>query len=197
MSRSILASDCARARRVPRNVEVIDPGLWLAGTRGAADAGAGRAAGLALLTGTIAPPGDRTMAPPRVLAGAAGAGLAAGFRAGFLLGLAGSAATDLLGPPLTPLVFSKRLTRPLAAPIVRESPYGLSFSIRRLRVNSLYLVFAALAGAFDVRAGLAAGFAAAGVAFFAAGFALGAGFAAAAAPLARAGLRLVPVPVAA
>jgi hypothetical protein len=45
-----------------------------------------------------------------------------------------------------------------------------------------------------VAAGVAVFFA---LGFFSAGFALGAGFAAAAAPLARVGLRLVPVPVAA
>jgi hypothetical protein len=155
---------------VPRRVDVIDPGRWLAGTRGAADAAGRPAAGMALETGTMAPPGDRTMAPPRVAAGAAF--LAAAFAA-FFFGLAGSLATGRLGPPFTPRVFSKRVTRPFAAPIVRESPYGLSFSIRRLRDNSLYLVFAALAGAFDVRAGLAAGAAAAGVAFLALGFRAG------------------------
>ena len=124
---------------------------------------------MALETGTMAPPGDRTMAPPRV----AGAAFLAAAFAAFFFGLAGSLATGRLGPPFTPRVFSKRVTRPFAAPIVRESPYGLSFSIRRLRDNSLYLVFAALAGAFDVRAGLAAGAAAAGVAFLALGFRAG------------------------
>jgi hypothetical protein len=157
---------------------------------------------MALLVGTMAPPGDRTMAPPRVAAGvaaffglaAAVAGLAAvaGF---FFFGLAGSPlATGRLGPPFTPRVFSKRETRPFAAPIVRESPYGLSFSIRRLRDNSLYLVFAALAGAFDVRAGLAAGAAAAGVAFFALGFRAGFSAGAATAGVAFFALGLAAVP---
>jgi len=144
---------------------------------------------MALLVGTIAPPGDRTMAPPRVVAAGVAVffGLAAALAAfaGFFFGLAGSPlATGRLGPPFTPRVFSKRLTLPFAAPIVRESPYGLSFSIRRLRDNSLYLVFAALTGALDVRAGLAAGAAAAGVAFLALGFRAGFSAGAAAAGLA-------------
>lgn len=157
---------------------------------------------MALLVGTMAPPGDRTMAPPRVVAAGVAVffGLAAALPAVagfFFFGLAGSPlATGRLGPPFTPRVFSKRLTLPFAAPIVRESPYGLSFSIRRLRDNSLYLVFAALAGAFDVRAGLAAGAAAAGVAFFAVGFRAGFSAGAAAAGLTAAffalGLAAVP-----
>jgi hypothetical protein len=134
------------------------------------------------------------MAPPRVVAaGAAFFGLAAALAA-FFFGLAGSPlATGRLGPPFTPRVFSKRETRPFAAPIVRESPYGLSFSIRRLRDNSLYLVFAALTGAFDVRAGLAAGAAAAGVAFFALGFRAGFSAGAAAAGVAFFALGLAAV----
>jgi hypothetical protein len=50
-------------------------------------------AGLALETGTMAPPGERTIAPPRDAAGdAAGAAfLALGFRAGFAAGAAGAA----------------------------------------------------------------------------------------------------------
>ena len=170
MSRIRLASDCARACIVPLRVDVIDPGRWLAGTRGAADAAAGRAAGLALLAGT--------MAPPRVVA--AGVAFLFGLAAAFFFGLAVSATGRFL-PPFTPLVFVNLVTAAFAAPIVRESARSLPFSLRRLRVNSLYLLLAALAGAFGVRAGLAAGFAAAGVAFFALGFRAGfsAGFAAA------------------
>lgn len=97
-------------------------------------AGAAGAADLALEVGTIAPPGERTMAPPgertiappRDAAGAAAfrargffaAGVAAGFAAAFrALGLAlGLAvgfplpATGILAPPLTPRVFSNRVT---------------------------------------------------------------------------------------
>jgi hypothetical protein len=60
---------------------------------------------MALLVGTIAPPGDRTMAPPRVVA----AGVAAffGFAAAFAA-VAGLAAGFFL--PLTPRVASKLRT---------------------------------------------------------------------------------------
>ncbi len=143
---------------------------------GFAAAGAACFAGLALETGTIAPPGERTMAPPRLVAagaaffamgfragfsaGAAAAGLAAflaaGFAAGFVAFFAGfpSPATGRLVPPFTPLVFVNRVTAPLAAPAARALPHMLASLAAALAfpLNSLYLSFAALTGAFDVRA---------------------------------------------
>jgi hypothetical protein len=128
--------------------------LVFAALAGAFDVRAGLAAGAAAAGVAFLALGFRA----GFSAGAAAAGLTAAF---FALGLAAvaaflagfpSPATGRLGPPLTPLVFVNRVTAPLAAPTVRESPNSLFFSIRRLRDNSLYLVFAALTGAFDVRA---------------------------------------------
>jgi hypothetical protein len=116
------------------------------------------------------------MAPPRLVAagaaffamgfragfsaGAAAAGLAAflaaGFAAGFVAFFAGfpSPATGRLVPPFTPLVFVNRVTAPLAAPAARALPHMLASLAAALAfpLNSLYLSFAALTGAFDVRA---------------------------------------------
>ena len=123
-------------RNVFRNVDVIEPGRWLAGIRPPGLAAAREvAAGLALDAGTIAPPGERTMAPPgertmappRVAAGAAdffargffAAGVAAGFAAalGLALGLAAGAADAIgrLGPPFAPRVASMLRTVRAAA----------------------------------------------------------------------------------
>jgi hypothetical protein len=82
--------------------------------------------------------------------------LAAGFAAGFVAFFAGfpSPATGRLVPPFTPLVFVNRVTAPLAAPAARALPHMLASLAAALAfpLNSLYLSFAALTGAFDVRA---------------------------------------------
>jgi hypothetical protein len=140
---------------------------------GFAAAGAACFAGLALLTGTIAPPGERTMAPPRVVAAGVAAFFALGFRAGFSAGAAAGLAaflaagfvaffagfslpaTGRLAPPLTPRVFSNRVTAALAAPAERGLLHMLlSLATALARdFSSLYLSFAALAGAFDILPG--------------------------------------------
>ena len=100
------------------------------------------------------------------------AGLAAGAAAFFARGLAAGfsrPATSRLGPPLTPRVFSNRVTAAFADPISRESEFR-SLCLRRVVCrNSLYCFCAALTVFLFVLAGPAdlAGPAAAAVAFVA------------------------------
>jgi hypothetical protein len=64
-----------------------------------------------------------------------------------------SPATGRLVPPFTPLVFVNRVTAPLAAPAARALLHMLLSLAAALAfpLNSLYLSFAALTGALDVR----------------------------------------------